>query len=144
MVPEAASFLSRSDLPKTSDVSPDRFSSISPLLRIGIVLNLHFIEFAPNSSRFVDGQYCRDTKVLFVCGLWLKLLTIMQRIRRFGQLTDGIVDHGFMRGLFNTWASLLKQRKLKYYPRRRPKTNLREHTQLHLVFILPQISLSRL
>ena len=52
----------------------------------------------------------------------------MQRIRRFGQLTDGIVDHGFMRGLFNTWASLLKQRKLKYYPRRRPKTNLREHT----------------
>ena len=32
-------------------------------------------------------------------------------------MTDGIVDHhGFMRGLFNTWASLVKQRKLKYYP----------------------------
>ena len=33
-------------------------------------------------------------------------------------MADGIVDHhGFMPGLFNTWASLVKQRKLKYYPR---------------------------
>ena len=32
-----------------------------------------------------------------------------------------------MRGLFNTLPSLLKQRKLKYHPRRRPK-KMREHT----------------